>query len=107
MNVSMKQKPDSQKPMGDQPQGPSSAQRVGKLMKQLEERPELLSQLEAIVSLAANDTVGGPLRSADEVETRVVEATRELGRRTMEHWAQEAQVRAIADCQVEHPKARV
>ena len=84
-----------------------SPERLRQLMDQLEERPELLAQVEAIVSLAANRSVAGPLQRADEVETRVVEATRQLGRRTMEHWAREAQEQALADCRAEHPKARV
>jgi hypothetical protein len=103
----MNRKPDTKKAVEKEIPGALSAGRLRKLMDRLEERPELLAQVEAIVSLAANDSVEGPLRRADEVETRVVEATRQLGRQTMEAWGQEAQERAVADCRAEHPQARI
>ena len=106
MEWSMKRKSDTKKPTEDQLPD-LSAGRLRKLMDRLEDRPELLAQVEAIVSLAANHSAEGPLRRAEEVETRVVEATRQLGRQTMEHWARQAQEQALADCRAEHPKARV
>lgn len=107
MEWSMKQKPDTNKQTEDQAAGLVVRQRLRKMMALLETRPELLEQLEAMVNLAANDTTEGPLRSAGEVERRVVETTRALGRQTIEQWAQKAQEQALADGQAEHPKARL
>ena len=107
MSVGMKRKPDSKKPGEKSASGPSSARRLRKLMEQLEQRPGLLEQVEAIVGLAANDTAQGSLDRAEEVEAQVSAATRQLGRQTMAHWAQAAQEQAVAEYCAEHPKARV
>lgn len=107
MGWSMKQKPDTEKQNEDQAAGLLVRPRLRKMMALLETRPELFESLEALVNLAANDTAEGPLRSAEEVEKRVVETTRALGRETIKQWAQQAQERAVADCQAEHPRARV
>lgn len=102
----MKPKTDTKKQPAPKAGG-LSRRRAKKLLDQLQERPELLAQFEAILGLATDESPDGPLQSADEVETRVVEATRRLGRQTMEHWAQEAQARAVAECRQEHPQATV
>ena len=107
MAVSMKRKIDTKNSAEAKVKGSLATGRLEKLMEQLEERPELLAPVEAIVSLAANASAAGPLRRADEVEARVIEATRQLGRQTLAHWAQEAQEQAVADCRAEHPTARI
>ena len=70
-------------------------------------RPELFEQFESILALASSDDVDAPIRTADEVESGLVDATRKLGNRAMQQWAQEAQARAIEHCKKEHPKARL
>jgi hypothetical protein len=66
-----------------------------------------LEQFESILHIASDGGPDAPLRTADEVESLVVEATRKLGNSTISQWAHSAQVRAIEDCKKEHPKARL
>lgn len=107
MDVSMKKKHDRQK----LPQAPSEEslrkQRMEKLNEQLRERPELLAQFESILDIATETGPDGHFRTADEVEALTIEALRQLGQQTMQHWAREAQVRAVEDCRKEHPTARI
>jgi len=76
-------------------------------MDQLKERPELIEQFESILGIAAGGNEDMPMRTADEVESLVIEATRKLGNSTMQQWAQGAQERALESCKKEHPKARL
>jgi len=107
MDVSMKQKHDT----GKVPQPTSNEaitrRRIKKLNARLRERPELLAQFESILAIAAETGPDGHFRTADEVEALVVEALRQLGQKTMQQWAREAQVRAVEDCRKEHPTARL
>ena len=107
MSVSMKQKTDTKK----QPQHTSgkafSRRRLKAFMDQLKVRPELLGQFESILGIAACGDEDAPVRTADEVESLVIDATRKLGNSTMQEWAQGVQERAIESCKKEHPKARL
>jgi hypothetical protein len=107
MNVSMKPKTDSNKRPQPKPDSVISRRRLKTFIERLKQRPELLVQLEAIVDIAAGGDADAPFRTADEIESLVVDATRKLGNQTMRHWAQDAQQRAVEDCKKEHPKARV
>lgn len=80
---------------------------MSKLNKQLLERPELLARFESIMAIASESGPDGHFRTADEVESLVIEALRKLGNETMQQWACEAQERAVADCKKEHPRARL
>jgi hypothetical protein len=107
MSGSMKQKHDNK----NVPQ-PASAEaitsrRLKKFNDQLRDRPELLAQFESILGSAADGGPDAPFRTADEVETLVIEAMRKLGNQTMAQWAHEAQVRAVEDCKKEHPGVRL
>ena len=82
-------------------------ERLQELLQQLEERPELLAQIEALVSVVTSAGRGGPPLNAEQVEGRLVEATRRLGQQSMAQWAQEAQARAVEECQRAQPKATV
>ena len=64
-------------------------------MDPLKGHPELLEQCESILQIASDGKPDAPLRTADEVEALVVEATRKPGNSTMTQWAQSAQERAI------------
>lgn len=86
---------------------PSMEQRLQTLVGLLAARPELLAKMEVIVGLASDTGVEGPLDRADEVEGRVLEAVRQLGNQTMRQWAEAAQVRTVAACQKEPPKATI
>jgi hypothetical protein len=85
----------------------ATRRRLQQLLEQLAERPELLAQIEALVSVVTSARSGGPAQSAEQVEERLVEATRRLGQQSMAQWAQEAQARAVAECQRAQPKATV
>jgi hypothetical protein len=107
MDVSMNQKHDQE----ILPQPPSSEastrRRIKKFNEQLRERPELLARFESILAISAETGPDGYFRTADEVEALVIEALRQLGHETMQQWAREAQVHAVADCKKEHPTARL
>ena len=107
MNVSMKPNTDTKKPPQQTPGKAFSRRRLKTFMDQLKERPELFEQVESIVRIAAGGDGDAPIRTADEVESLVIEATRKLGNSTLQQWAQGAQERAIESCKKEHPKARL
>jgi hypothetical protein len=104
----MKPKTDTKK----QPPPPHSSRalsrrRLKAFMDLLKGKPELLEQFESILQIASDGQPDAPMRTADEVESRVIEATRKLGNSTMSQWALSAQVRAVERCKKEHPKARI
>jgi hypothetical protein len=84
-----------------------SGPRLKKFVEELQARPELFVQFESILGLASAGEGEAPWRTADEVEALLVEEVRQLGHQTMEHWAQGAHARAVADCRKEQPTARV
>jgi hypothetical protein len=84
-----------------------SGPRLKKFVEELQGRPELFAQFESILGLASAGEGDAPWRTADEVEALLVEEVRKLGNQTMQHWAQGAHVRAVADCRKEQPQARV
>ena len=104
----MKTKTDTKdRPPGqsDEP-APVSRQRLNTLLERLARHPRLLAQIEAIAAIAEADG-GAQMRTADQVESLLVEATRKLGNQTLTHWAEAAQEHAIGDCKKEHPGARL
>src|SRR5260221_2558113 len=103
----MKQKNDTQKPVEPTSTEAITRRRFQKFNEQLKERPELVAQFESILEIATEGDPDAPFRTADEVEALVVKAVRKLGQQTMQQWAQEAQARAVEDCQREHPAARL
>jgi len=107
MDVSMKQKHDTEKLPQPVSKEALTRRRIQNFNEQLQQRPELLAQFESILAIATETGSDGHFRTADEVEALVVEALRKLGNQTMRQWASEAQVRAVADCQKEHPTARL
>lgn len=107
MSVSMKPKNDTKKQPQKTPGKAFSRRRLKTFLNQLQERPELLAQFESILGIAAGGSEDAPIRTADEIESLVIDATRKLGNSTMQEWAQGAQERAIESCKKEHPKARL
>ena len=57
--------------------------------------------------VGSGEVGSGERPDADEVEARVVQATRKLGRQTIEHWAHEEQERALSQCRAAHPDAKL
>ena len=106
MGGSMKPKPTAKTRQAARPEI-LSGPRLKKFVEELQARPELFAQFESILGLASAGEGEAPWRTADEVEGLLVEEVRKLGHQTMQHWAQGAQARAVADCRKEQPKARV
>jgi hypothetical protein len=107
MSESMKRKTDTKKQPEQTPGEAFSRRRLKAFMEQLAGRPELLAQFESILGIAAGGEEDAPIRTADEVESLVIDATRKLGNSTMQEWAQGAQERAVESCKKEHPRARL
>ncbi len=57
-------------------------------MDQPQERTELIGQFEFILGIATGGDRDAPFRTADEVESLVIDATRKLGNSTMRQRAQ-------------------
>ena len=57
------------------------------LLKGLESHPKLMSRFLSILSLAEEPDIDGTIRSADEVESILIEEVRKLGKEGMESWA--------------------
>ncbi|MEQ1850618.1 MAG: hypothetical protein ABMA01_03400, partial [Chthoniobacteraceae bacterium] len=103
----MKPNTDPKKQPQQTPGKAFSRRRLKTFMDELKERPALLEQFESIMGIAAGGDGDAPIRTADEIESLVIDATRKLGNSTMQQWAQGAQQRAIESCKKEHPKARL
>ena len=61
---------------------------IQQLISGLADKPELAQRLLKIVKLANEPTEAGKVRSADEVESLLVEEVRKLGNETLASWAQ-------------------
>lgn len=59
-----------------------------RLLEGFASHPELMKRFLRILSLADEPGEDGAIRSADEVETLLIEQTRLLGKETLESWAQ-------------------
>lgn len=59
-----------------------------KLLALLADKPELTQRFAAIATLASEPELDGRIRSADEVESLLVEEVRKLGNETLASWAQ-------------------
>ena len=106
----MKPKPDRKRQTQQTPGKAFSSRRLKTFMDQPQERTELIGQFESILGIATGGDRDAPFRTADEVESLVIEATRKLGNSTMRQGAQGAQgaqERVIGDSKKEHPKARL
>lgn len=73
-----------------------------RLIQRLRERPELRERLEALVSLV--ESPQGEICTADQIEEQLIVLIRDLGRTSMEQWAQGAEHRAAEQFKAEHPK---
>ena len=106
----MKPKPDRKRQTQQTPGKAFSRRRLKTFMDQPQERTELIGQFESILGIATGGDRDAPFRTADEVESLVIDATRKLGNSTMRQGAQGAQgaqERVIGDSKKEHPKARL
>jgi len=65
------------------------------LIEQLRQHPAIRERVQSILELAHNPD--GPLKTADEVEERLIEEIRRLGSVTMHQWATHAEARVSAE----------
>ena len=62
-----------------------------RLIEQLRARPEILARVQSILELS--NAAEGPLKTADEVESILIQEVRQLGNSTMKEWAKQAENR--------------
>ena len=72
-----------------------------KLLEGLRQHPEMMERMQSILDLARNQE--GPLKTADEVEEKLIEEIRQLGHCTMTQWARTAEERVTTELQNEDP----
>src|SRR5262245_59360572 len=70
-----------------------------KLLEGLRQHPEMMERMQSILELARNQE--GPLKTADEVEEKLIEEIRQLGHCTMTQWARTAQERVSTELRTE------
>ena len=85
-NVGMKNETE-----GSHEINPADAQ----FLERLRQHPELRARFQSILELS--DNADGPLRTADEMEERLIQDLRQLGHTTMNHWATQAEQRVGAE----------
>ena len=73
-------------------------------MAQLREHPELLARFQSILELTRN--TDGPLKTADEVEERLILELRQLGNSSMNQWATQAEQRVSDELKAEDATVR-
>lgn len=69
------------------------------LIEHLRQHPEIKERLQSILEIVRNED--GPLKTADEVEERLIQELRRLGSTTMHQWANQAEERVSTELQRE------
>ncbi len=72
-----------------------------KLIEKLRKHPELLERFEAIMELAGEDT-DERVKTADQVESLLIEEIRKLGNQTLCCWAENAEEKVAQEVMKEH-----
>lgn len=75
------------------------------LIEQLRQHPEMMPRIKSIIELA--HSTDGPLKTADQVESLLIEAVRDLGKTTLEEWARQAEQRVGQEFLAREPKGGV
>lgn len=73
-------------------------------MARLRQHPELLARFQSILELTRN--TDGPLKTADEVEERLILELRQLGNTSMNQWATQAEQRASDELKAQDATVR-
>lgn len=71
------------------------------LIERLRKLPEMMARVQSILEIAGN--MEGPLKTADEVEERLIQEMRRLGQTTMSQWAIQAEERVSTELQSQNP----
>ena len=74
------------------------------LIEQLRQQPEMMERLRSILELTRHGE--GPLKSADEVEERLIQELRRLGNTTLCQWATQAGARVSDELKGQDPTIR-
>ncbi len=77
------------------------------LLKGLESHPKLMARFLSILSLAEEPDSDGTIRSADEVESMLIEEVRKLGQEGMESWASKIDVLLGEQSKKEDPSVKL
>lgn len=67
---------------------PTDESVLDQITQSLREHPELASRILSIMKLADEPMASGRIRSADEVETLLIEELRKLGNETLSNWGE-------------------
>lgn len=74
------------------------------LLERLRKRPTLKTQLESILEIVAQEE--GSLKSADEIESLLIQELRTLGNLAMTQWARDAEGQLGQDLKTSDPSVR-
>ena len=74
------------------------------LIEQLRVHPEMMVRVQSIMAIARH--AEGPVKTADEVEERLIEEMRRLGHVTLSQWAIQAEERVSTELQRQDPTVR-
>lgn len=83
---------------------PEFSQTEAQLIAQLRQQPELMERVQSILDLTRN--ANGPLKTAEEVEERLIHELRRLGQTSMHQWATQAEARVSQELQAQDPTVR-
>ena len=75
------------------------------LIQRLREHPHMFERFRSILEITS--TPEGTLKTAGEVEGRLVEETQRLGNAAMSSWATDAEMHVAQEFKKEEPSARV
>jgi hypothetical protein len=92
IKLGMRKKPTNQDQRADE-----------QLLAALNRNPQLKERILTILRLATDET--GEVRTADEIEALLIAEIRQLGRESMEGWAQAQAERVSREVEREHPQA--
>ena len=76
-----------------------------RLIQELRKRPELMERFKHIVEIASESD--GSIKTADEVESLLIEEMRRLGNATMAGWGEQVERRLGEQLQQKHTSAAV
>ena len=70
-------------------------------------QPELATRIDSIIKLGNEPDENGKIRSADEVESMLIEELRKLGNESLSGWAESADRRLGKELKAEEPKVQM
>ena len=77
------------------------------LLEGLESRPELMNRFLSILAVTREPKDACKFRSADEVESLLIDEVRQLGREGLEGWAREVDLHAGQRCRNEDKSVKL